>query len=135
MSGRISNLLSHTFIYGLGNLLSKGIMFLMVPILTNTMVPDEFGKLNIVQPFIGFAEVFFMLGMRQAILRYAVKHEYTRSEVFTAGVNWISVATLISLTILILFSTFFNSFSKINNMEIYRNMMIILVLDAFANAP
>lgn len=135
MAGNISKLFSHSIVYGMGNFLSKGIMFLLVPILTNTMAPGEFGKFSIVQTFIGFTEVFFVLGMRQAILRYSVKDEYSRSQVFTSGVNWIIMASLISATIMLIFMRQINDLTGINDTSIYRNILIILVVDALANAP
>jgi O-antigen/teichoic acid export membrane protein len=135
MFSHIKRLLQHTIIYGLGNFISKGIMFLLVPLLTNTISPAEYGKLSIAQMFIGLAEVFFMLGMRQAILRYAVKEEYTRSRVFSAGVAWIFLASTFFFALLCATGGPVNRLLTLYSDSIYRNMLIILVLDAFCNAP
>ena len=135
MFSQIKRLLSHTVIYGLGNFISKGIMFLLVPLLTNTISPGEFGKFSIAQTFIGLAEVFFMLGMRQAILRYAVKEEYSRAQVFTAGVAWIILASTFFFGLLYTTGGPVNRLLTLNSDSIFRSMLIILVLDALCNAP
>ncbi|MFH0920080.1 MAG: oligosaccharide flippase family protein [Fibrobacterota bacterium] len=135
MAGQIGKLLTHTMVYGLGNFISKGLMFLLMPLLTNTISPDEYGKFGIAQTFIGLAEVFFMVGMRQAILRYRVKEGCSPEEVFSAGMHWIFIACAVFTAALVLLRGPVDRLLTLDSPAIFRSMLFILVLDAMAVGP
>jgi O-antigen/teichoic acid export membrane protein len=132
---QIKRLFSHTAIYGLGNFISRGINFLLVPLLTNTISPQEYGKLGIIQTFIGLAEVFFVCGMRQAILRYAAKEDYSPREAFSAGVFWIVSASALCLLVLKCVAAPLSAAVQLDSVALYHYMLAILVLDALSVAP
>ncbi len=135
MLEKIRGLFRNTVIYGMGNFISRGITFLLLPLLTNCMTPAEYGKLAIIQTFIGLAEVFFTAGMRQSVLRYSAKDKFSREEAFSGGLFWIMTASLAGSALLIAFRPFFLSLSGLDSPVIYRYMIFILVLDALSIPP
>lgn len=135
MQGKIQGLFKNTVIYGMGNFVSRGITFLLLPLLTNSMSPAEYGKLSIIQTFIGLAEVFFAVGMRQSILRYSAKDKFTREEAFSGGVFWIIMASVVGSAVLMVFRPFFEGVSGLHSSIIYRYMIFILILDALSIPP
>jgi len=132
MLDKIRNLLKHTVIYGLGNFISRGITFFLLPLLTNSMSPAEYGKLAIIQTFIGLAEVFFTAGMRPSILRYSNKEAVTREAAFSGGLIWILIASIIGFAALKIFQSFFALQSGVESNLIYNYMIAILILDALS---
>jgi O-antigen/teichoic acid export membrane protein len=135
MLRQIKSLFTQTAIYGIGNILARGISFLLVPLLTNAISPAEFGKLGVVQTFIGLAEVFFMCGMRQSILRYSPDERYSREKAFSAGLFWIALSCLLWFTVLKLLAGPLNAAIGLNAPAVYDYMLVILILDAIAIAP
>src|SRR3989339_1609392 len=135
MFQKIRSLLSDSVIYGLGGFISRGINFMLLPLLTNSMAPSEFGKLGVIQTFIGIAEVFFMCGIRQAIMRYRVKDETSRDAAFTAGVAWIVAASIFWFFVLKLSAGFLLGVMGLDAPGAYGYMLAILVFDALTVAP
>ena len=61
---------SHSAIYGLSDILRKVVGFLMLPIYTHYLTPEEYGVVELMVVAISVMEVFLGMRMGQAIFRY-----------------------------------------------------------------
>jgi len=128
-------LTTQTVIYGAGQVVSRGLNFLLVPFLTNTFTSAEYGKLGVIQTFIGLAEVLFAFGMRQAILRFDNKSEHSKKAVFSAGVLVILMASFVGFILFKQIAPYFISNLALGSFFLYRYILTILILDALSVAP
>ncbi len=80
------SLLSSLFIFSVGNLITKGIQFLLLPLYTSQLTPQVYGAVEI---WAGTAELFSpiaILGIHEALFRFAVQKEKPQNT-FTVGIS------------------------------------------------
>lgn len=80
------SLLSSLFIFSVGNLITKGIQFLLLPLYTSQLTPRVYGAVEI---WAGTAELFSpiaILGIHEALFRFAVQREEPQ-KTFTVGIS------------------------------------------------
>jgi len=61
---------SHTVLYGAANILRKIVGFLMIPIYTSYLSPEDYGAVELMMMVVLIAEVFLAMRMGQAIFRF-----------------------------------------------------------------
>ena len=85
VGGNIKKMASNTLVYGLGNIFNRAITFLLLPLYTNIMTPNEFGALNLIYPFLALMNVVYMYGMDAAFMRFFIpeKDKQRRQEIFS----------------------------------------------------
>lgn len=66
----LSFLFKHSSIYGLGNILSKLVAFILLPLYTNYLTPTDYGILELVSITSGMLGVVIGLGITQAMTRF-----------------------------------------------------------------
>ncbi|MBV6624169.1 MAG: flippase [Rivularia sp. (in: Bacteria)] len=59
-----------SFIYTFSSILQRGIAFLLLPLYTRHLTPDDYGILAVVTSLNGFLSVFFMLGLQGSMNRF-----------------------------------------------------------------
>lgn len=79
MNNRYKVLLKDTFIFALGNLGSKIILFLLVPLYTNYLTKAEYGVADLVTSFSQLIIPFVTLVINEAVIRFALK-KYEKKE-------------------------------------------------------
>ena len=57
MESQISRLARQTIIYGAGNVLTRLVTFLLLPLFTNVLTPGEYGLTTLVYVFLGFMNI------------------------------------------------------------------------------
>jgi len=100
---------SYTAIEGL----QRGALFLMLPIFTHYMTPEEYGIVSTALILISFLSVLFSFAIHASISRYYHKYENTNELKEFLGSNFIflSLISLVISIIMILFSkAFFDNF-------------------------
>ncbi len=99
------DLIRDTALYGLGDILTKAIAFLLIPLYTNSLVPEEYGIYQLVVLYVTVAMVFSLSGMNVALFKHFVvtPEEGKRRELFTITVLWVflSSALIIGLSMLL----------------------------------
>jgi O-antigen/teichoic acid export membrane protein len=60
----------HTAVYGLGSVLAKAIGFLLLPLYTRYLSPDDYGVLEILDLTMSLIGMFMNMGMTASVLRY-----------------------------------------------------------------
>ncbi|UCD37741.1 MAG: oligosaccharide flippase family protein [Fidelibacterota bacterium] len=102
MNQDLSRLGRKSLAYVIGYLATRAVSFLLLPLYTNALVPEDMGILSLAFAFSAFGLVFYRLGLDSALLRYYVGEAKERQrEVFTT-VYLILVVTGLVLSGLVL---------------------------------
>ncbi len=89
-----------SIVYVSGNLLNRGLVFLLVPILTRVLTPDEYGILAVTSTLGSFLVIVLGLGLEVAVTQMYFKYETQaerRSLYGTLLAFWLIVSTLAAL--------------------------------------
>ena len=57
-------------IYGFGHFITRFINFLLLPLYTHRLTPEEYGVVSLLYAFIAFANILFTHGMDTAYMRF-----------------------------------------------------------------
>lgn len=105
---RSTKFINDIFIYAIGNLGSKLITFLLVPLYTYYISPDDFGYYDIVLTLTFLAMGFITFQLRDGTFRFLLDNEdeYTRKSVVSFSYKLLTQSSLVVLIIGIAFSFF-----------------------------
>lgn len=70
ISKSIIKLTRHSVVYGIGHILNRAVGFLLLPVYTNLIEPEQLGVAAMAFLFLGFMTIVYQLGFNQAFLRY-----------------------------------------------------------------
>jgi O-antigen/teichoic acid export membrane protein len=101
--GEIQTAVRHSLIYGLGNVATKAVGFLMVPFYTHYLAPADYGTLEILDLSMSLFGMFLAMGMVSALLRCyasADTEEQRRKTVSTAFLFVIGTGILAYIALL-----------------------------------
>ena len=131
--GLYKNLFKQTAIYGLATVLPRMFSFLLVPIYTDLLPKEEYGKLSIIFSWMIFFNVILAYGMETAFFRFYNKEPNKKAvvETTTVSIFWSSIAFL--FIALVSRNTLAN-WSGIDVQYIHYTIWI-LVLDALVIIP
>ena len=139
MSRQIINLTKQTLTYGLGNILTRFITFLLLPLFTNLLTPEEYGLATLVFVFLGFMNIIYHYGIDSAFLRSfgEAKDKDSKRRLFSTAI-WLSLGTGFTFSLLIY--TFSGSISAIllkdtQYVNIFRLAAGVLLFDSAAHVP
>lgn len=123
---RRKKLIRNSFIFTLGNLGSKLIAFIMLPLYTYTLSTSEFGTVDLLITTVNLFLPIVSLSIGDAIFRFSMDHSENASRVLSNGVAILSV---LSLGTVLLSPLFF--FFKIPYVPIF---LLILIASVFFTA-
>lgn len=131
----ILRLTRQSLIYGIGQVLSKAIVIILLPVHTNKLTTDEYGIFNILLLFVGFMAIVYSFGLNTAFLQFfMIEPDRDKKN------KYFSTAFIATLVIVFVLSLFIYSFKAtiselLFDSERYKylmNLVIgILILDAF----
>lgn len=105
---RNSKLFKNTFIYTILQFVNKGIPFLLLPVLTFYLTPEDFGKIALFSSFIGIAGVFVGISIGGAVgvnyFKYDEKElsRYVGNAIFSLLLNTFIVLSIVYITLKII---------------------------------
>ncbi|MEE9166460.1 MAG: oligosaccharide flippase family protein [Candidatus Neomarinimicrobiota bacterium] len=139
MTSQIRRLARQTFVYGAGNVLTRLITFLLLPLYTHVLSPREYGLATLVYVFLGFMNIIYHYGLDAAFMkRYSdAKENEEQRRLFSTAV-WLSAGTSGVLSLLILsVSRSLASAVLVDSGygHLFRLAAGILFLDALAHVP
>jgi len=109
MSSEFKNIFKHSFVYGVGSILTKLVGFVMIPIYCNTkfLKPEELGLMEILDNTINIISLIAGMGLCTAILRFYSedKRKVAREILISTTVLVTALATGIAALLGIIFST------------------------------
>ena len=93
-------------LYGVGDILVKAIAFMLIPLYTNALTPDEYGVFQLVIIFVTLSMVFSMSGMNVALFRHFVvaQDQRKRCELFTTTFIWVILSSAVIIGLSMIFS-------------------------------
>lgn len=107
---RESKLLKNTGIIAIGQLSSKLLSFLLLPLYTNLLLPDDFGIVDVLQTIISLVVYFATLQMESAVFRYIIENrddEKRNAAVISSGLLVVFAGNIIFTLLSILVNIFF----------------------------
>ena len=87
-------LIKNTFWFAVGTLLSKVIMFLIVPFYTAILTTEEYGIADIISTSVSLAFPFFSLIITEAVMRFLLDKKGNEKDIFNFGFRIIFVGTI-----------------------------------------
>src|SRR4051812_1320500 len=99
-------LLRHSSIYGLGNVLSRVVAFLMLPLYTRYLTPTDYGMLELIDVTTGMIAIVIGLGLDAAVSRfyYESPDEKDRRAVLSTAYWLAGLLALVGVTMAATFS-------------------------------
>ena len=134
----MSKLIRNTSLYSIGNLLPQLVGFILLPLYTKYLPPDQYGIVNSMQVLSAFLMVFFTLAIERSI--YRIYFDYKEPEDRKKYIGTISLLLFISSSsVLILLLAFHNYislvFKSINFYPFYLFAIIATFLSSYSNVP
>lgn len=101
----LKNVLKHSFIYTLGNMLSKIVGFFMIPVYTRYLTPADYGVLELVTLVSVVLSMLLSLRLTSALTRYYHEYQDQREKNRLVSTVQISVIVIAGLAVLLLSHT------------------------------
>jgi O-antigen/teichoic acid export membrane protein len=126
-------LVKHSFIYGLGQLASQAVGFLLIPIYTRYFSLEEYGALAILTLSLSLLTMFLDMGMGSALFRYYFDStdEQKRAKIISTGFVFLFFLSLCVCSLLVAFAPWVSKIILENDR--YQRHLIYLSLTAFLN--
>jgi O-antigen/teichoic acid export membrane protein len=70
VTGEIATAVKHSFIYGFGGVLVKGLGFFLLPVYTHFLTPRDYGVFEVLELCISLLSMFLNMGVTAALLKY-----------------------------------------------------------------
>ncbi|NQT61544.1 MAG: oligosaccharide flippase family protein [Candidatus Marinimicrobia bacterium] len=135
----IKQLSKHTLVYGVGNILNRGMTFLLLPFYTNLISTEDYGVYSLVYSFIALTNVFFIHGMDTAFMRFFIpeKDEDKRKQILNTVYTSIFISTfLLTAGIYLILPKFSSGLISIPpNSVMLLYLSLIILFDALAFLP
>lgn len=88
-------------VYGLGNIITKGITFLMIPLYARVLPVEAYGELELLTVMLSILILIADLGISSALMRY---YHMENKEVVFSTAFWARALSVSSLLLLLLLS-------------------------------
>ena len=98
--GRNRYLAKNTFIFTLGNIGSKFISFILIPLYTNCLTTEQYGLVDLVATIATVAVPMVTLNIGEAIMRFGLDENADREKNTQIGIFMLAVAAVIGLLFL-----------------------------------
>ncbi|QXN87169.1 oligosaccharide flippase family protein [Tetragenococcus halophilus] len=124
--GKYKKLMMNSVVFAIGNLGSKIISVVMIPLYTYFLTTSEYGQVDLVTTAISLLLPLVSLTIGQAVIRFAVSRSETkdRKEIFS---NAIAVATVASLFFMLIYPLL-NYFHFFDGILLYFTLLLIFQL-------
>ncbi len=139
MLQNIKRLTKHSIVYGIGHILSRFIGFLLLPIHTNYLLPEQYGTAALLFSSLAILNIVFTFGMDVSFLRFFILEEGRegKKNIFSTIFWTVLTAGLCFSAILFLFPETFSNiiFRSVRYIRLIRLASGILLADALALIP
>jgi O-antigen/teichoic acid export membrane protein len=102
----IKNVAKHSVIYGLSDMLSRAIGFIMIPIYTTYLKPADYGTLELLDLTSYIIGLFLAMGIAQSVVRfyYEYKEPEKRNQMISVAMITLWIISAVTLVILFMLS-------------------------------
>lgn len=125
-------------VYGFGHFITRFINFLLLPLYTHRLSPDEYGVVSLLYAFIAFANILFSHGMDVAYMRYQglEKTDENKKTIFSTTFISLLISSLILGGLMFIFSGGISSLTVGSQYtHLIRLAIGILAFDTFIALP
>lgn len=105
--------MGNSVLFAIGNFGSKLMQFVMVPLYSYVLTTTEFGKVNIITNVVSLLGPIACLDLSDAVFRYALDKVEDKDEIFSTGLYYIVILSLISILVGYALSFFISNYSVI----------------------
>jgi O-antigen/teichoic acid export membrane protein len=134
--GRLSSLVKETAIYGVSSILGRMLNWLLVPLYTQYLLPDEYGIVTELYAYAAFLLIIYTYGMETAFFRFTNKLENKQEFILNQSQASVLVSSVLLSTMLILFATPITNYLEYPGKEKYIIWFsVILAIDAIVAIP
>ena len=102
-------------IYGFGHVLTRLANFLLLPLLTNSLTPSDYGIISIIYIFIGFTMTFYRYGMDSALMKFYIEENNPKS--YFSSILFLQIITSLIFSLILFLSRGYIEPMLINNGE------------------
>ena len=134
MSGKIKSFLKDSMFYGIVTGISAMLGFFLLPFYTRIFSPDEFGIMDLISTSISLVNIFVLLNLNSAVLRYyyEFKRPEERSIMISTVLLIIMAAGTVAVTLCIVFAG--NISNLLFRTDVYKDSLkiaaVIILLSA-----
>lgn len=121
MNWKYKSLLKDSVIFAIGNMGSKLILFLLVPLYTNFLTTEEYGISELIFSLAQLIVPFLTLSINEAILRFGLINNRYQKDVILNG----AIVFLISSFVALLITPCFQYYSAISKWRWYLSLYVI----------
>lgn len=82
-----------------GNFGTKLIGFLMVPLYTNVLLPEEYGEIDLVLSLAGIITPFIACGIHEGVMRFSLDHNADHKLIFSIGLRFFLISSGVFLIV------------------------------------
>lgn len=125
--GKHKSLIRNTFIFALGNVGSKLVLFLLVPLYTNYLTTAEYGTADLVFTIGQIVIPFASCGIYAAVIRFGISKKYNRNDVLRNSFRIIGVGSVVT----IILTPLLRFYSALSDWKWY--MCAYVIVDLFAS--
>ena len=100
----ILSLGKQSIIYGFGHVLTRLANFLLLPLLTNSLSPNDYGIISIIYIFIGFSMTFYRYGMDSALMKFHIESNNPKS--YFSSILFLQLLSSIFFSFILFFSRY-----------------------------
>lgn len=86
MTNRNENLVKNVILFAIGNIGSKILQIILVPVYTRVMSSAEYGTVDVMQAIVSLLIPIFSFTIYEAVFRYAMDKDYNKRDVFSSGI-------------------------------------------------
>jgi len=106
LNNKKASLSTSTFWYVAGNLISRGVGFILLPVYSNLISPFEFGKYSLIISAYAITAVLFNFGMAGSLTKFYLEKddENERRKIFSAVFTFIFVFCIVLTSVIFLIS-------------------------------
>ncbi|MFH1776265.1 MAG: oligosaccharide flippase family protein [Candidatus Omnitrophota bacterium] len=132
-------LLTHSIIYGVGNIMRNAVGFLLIPLYTRCLLPSDYGVIEILSIVSTMCGIFLGMGLSSAALRYYF--EYDNEKEKKQVISTVSLASLlfvfVAMFILSLFSDKFSNlfFNTPEYAKLFKLVFVLMFLETTIEIP
>lgn len=123
-SSKYKRLIGDTFIFALGNLGSKIILFFMIPLYTNCLTTEEYGTADFVFTIAQLVIPFVSLVIFDAVLRFGLAQNANRENVLKTSLSVILAGSVLS----VILTPIFNFYEPISEWKWYLCVYVIFTM-------
>ncbi|MEM6698422.1 MAG: polysaccharide biosynthesis protein, partial [Bacteroidota bacterium] len=132
----LKKLAGETAIYGLSSIVGRILNFVLVPLYTAALPPEDYSVALGLFPFAGIVMVFFTHRMELAYFRFGTENEQEEHRSFNAAIFSVIFSTAILGLLALVFSDSISGvLGYLDYSHLFQILMIIVVIDALSEIP